>query len=209
MGNNTILKMIDLINRLDRCDKETRQKILSNLSEEEMAVLRDLHDNRMLNYLMDKDDNNQREAINGFDREDTIRLLKKVIDKMAEIILCFAESRIGSELFQNGITPEIVEYLNSLSFEEIDEDYGGDDQGAFTLRMDAPKVLRIYTTLQEKLGRALSESLSFQAREYKMALERLREARYAEMIEEYGEVSEEEIKHAPVLSPRRRGRGRG
>ena len=72
-----------------------------------------------------------------------------------------------------------VDYLNSIEPRELPD--GEDDQGPFTFRFDAPKVLRAYRTLSERLGRALAESLMFHAREYQEALERIRAERYAAM----------------------------
>ena len=176
----------EIINRLKGESLEMKRMILSRFSQDDLEIMKCMCSIEALTKLvLLNGDQEQIELAQRINIEDTVRMYLIIRRAIAENRLLQVERQCGADIF-NGMTinSSLADYLNELKPRNIDdEDYGGEG-GAFTFRMDAPKVLRIYQTLTERLGRALTEALSFQAREYQMALERIREARYYEM-EEY------------------------
>lgn len=208
---------VDFFNEIKELDKQARQVIFNSLPKLDLDILQHLCTIEVLNkFIFSLGDEEQREIAMNINIEEVIRMYEAIKTAIIVNRIRQVEEEYGPDVFGDGqLSPDLVDYLNNLDPQELPDDE--DDQGAFTFRMDAPKVLRAYSTLAERLGKALSWSLSFQAREYRMALERIRAARYAEMeleagydIDEETEKLLEEIGFYPVKASRGgTGKGRG
>ncbi len=182
---------INFFNKVKTLDEKMMKKIFSALPRDDLDILQRLCTVETINkFIFSLGDEEQRQIANEINIDGVTRMYKAIKQAIIANRIRQAEEEFGYDIYNVGqLSPEFVDYLNSIEPRELPD--GEDDQGPFTFRMDAPKVLRAYRTLSERLGRALAESLMFHAREYQEALERIRAERYAAMeaqTQGYGHV---------------------
>ena len=172
---------INFFNKVKTLDERMMKKIFSALPRDDLDILQRLCTVETINkFIFSLGDEEQRQIANEINIDGVTRMYKAIKQAIIANRIRQAEEEFGYDIYNVGqLSPEFVDYLNSIEPRELPD--GEDDQGPFTFRFDAPKVLRAYRTLSERLGRALAESLMFHAREYQEALERIRAERYAAM----------------------------
>ena len=187
MQDDELLDFFKELSTYLRDNKSARDDILSNMSEETLTMFKNYCDNirimetrEYIHDLMNLSKKDREEIINGFPDKVYKRIYEDSLVCLFNALASLPKDKRESFYpYLTDIEKETLElYVKSLK----DDDYGSNGDGS--LRLSPPKVLRPYKTLQERLGRALTESLMQQVKFLKEMTRERQLARYDEIIEE-------------------------
>lgn len=191
-------------------DKKDIREILMSLAPDVREQFKRYYDSRKeeeldeyYRYLRSLNEKDRSEILNSLSESSRRRIYIKYFEEFFKGLASLPEEERYP--FLHRLTDvEREAFFAYLESSEYDDGEIGD--GAFSL--SAPKVLRPYKTLQERLGRSLTESLMEQASIMREGIREKQLARYDAMIEEVRRVDrlrekEEGFNH--VLRPGGRG----
>jgi hypothetical protein len=193
-------------------DGENVDKLLDELSDEDMKQLRIYYKNRIndeveayFQNLMEMDKDSRYQTIFRMSEGARRLIHEKYIDKLFKVLKKLSKEERDAilEFFSEEEREAFEVYLENTK----DDDDGEKGGGAFSL--DAPKVLRPYKTLNDILGKALSESLMARSFAIREAIHRQQLERYEALIEEAEQMDkerEEEMEEDMGVSHGRGGR---
>ncbi len=175
-------------------DGENVDKLYAELSDEDKKQFKIYYKNRVaeevddyFKNLMEMDKDSRYQTIINMSEGARRLIHEKYIDKLFKLLKKLPKEE--REAFLQYFSDEEREAFEVYLENTKDDDDGEKGGGAFSL--DEPKVLRPYKTLNEILGKALTESLMARSFAIRDAIHRQQLERYEALIEEADEMDRE------------------